>query len=109
MKLFEFYNFPDNGRDSQITILDYVTKYLTVERAMDALKNEVLSRIIKAYKVHHPTMSKSLHILKKLKGSDNRFTLLMCSAKLMIHDIGPVLQRFIEKVIDLAFAKISVQ
>ena len=52
MKLFEFYNFPDNGRDSQITILDYVTKYLTLERAMDALKNEVLSRIIKAYKVH---------------------------------------------------------
>ena len=62
MKLFEFYNFPDNGRDSQITILDYLTKYLTVERAMDSLKNEVLSRIVKAYKVHHPTMSKFIII-----------------------------------------------
>ena len=56
LKLSEFYNFPENARDSQLRILDYMVKYLTEERAVDALRNETLTRIVKCYKVHHPTM-----------------------------------------------------
>lgn len=55
-KLFEFYNFPENARDSQIKILDYIVRYLTEERAFDSLRNELLMRIVKCYKVHHPSI-----------------------------------------------------
>ena len=60
-KLFEFYNFPENAKDSQMKILDYLTKYLTPERAMDVLTNEGINRIVKSYKVHHPNMRNLLH------------------------------------------------
>ena len=55
-KLFEFYNFPENARSSQQKILDYLTRYLTAERAEDVLRNEGLTRLIKSYKLHHPSM-----------------------------------------------------
>jgi hypothetical protein len=29
LKLFEYYNFPDNARDSQLKIMDFMVKYLT--------------------------------------------------------------------------------
>ena len=56
LKLFEFYNFPENARDSQIKILDYMVRYLTEERAIDALRNESIMRIVKCFKVHHPSL-----------------------------------------------------
>ena len=77
LKLFEFYNFPENARDSQIKILDYIVKYLTEERAVDAFRNEYLMRIVKCYKVHHPSLRN-------------------------------ILQRFIERVVDLAFVVIDL-
>jgi hypothetical protein len=55
-KLFEFYNFPDNARDSQGKILDYLVRFLTKDRAFDVLRNEGINRIVKAYKLHHPSM-----------------------------------------------------
>ncbi|CDW91065.1 UNKNOWN [Stylonychia lemnae] len=77
LKLFEFYNFPENARDSQIKILDYTIKYLTEERAVDAFRNETIMRIVKCYKVHHPSLRN-------------------------------ILQRFVERVIDLAFVVIDL-
>ena len=56
LKLTEFYNFPENARDTQLRVLDYLFKYLTEERALDALRNETLTRIVKCFKVHHPSM-----------------------------------------------------
>ena len=56
LKLCEFFNFPENARDSQLRILDYLVKFMTEERATDALRNETLTRIVKVFKVHHPTL-----------------------------------------------------
>lgn len=77
-KLFEFYNFPENARDSQMRIMDYMVKYLTRDRALDVLRNEGINRIIKSFKVHHPSMRS-------------------------------ILQRFVERTVDLAFEVIEIE
>jgi len=40
--------------------MDYMVRYMNKDRAKDALENECLNRIIKAYKVHHPSMRQIL-------------------------------------------------
>jgi hypothetical protein len=59
-KVFEFYNFPENARSTQHRILDHLVRYLTLERAFDVLRNEGLTRIVKSFKLHHPTMRNTL-------------------------------------------------
>lgn len=36
--------------------MDYLVKFLNKERAIDVLKNEGINRILKSFKVHHPSM-----------------------------------------------------
>ena len=40
-----------------------MVRYLTDERAMDILRNEGLTRVVKAYKLHHPNLR---HTLQRL-------------------------------------------
>lgn len=41
-RLFEYYNFPHDVRDSQLRIMEDVTKAMNPDRAKDAVKNDCL-------------------------------------------------------------------
>src|SRR4051794_35551527 len=55
-KLFEFYNFPESARESQLKLLAHLCSHLTEPRALDSLRNESIMRIVKSFKMHHPSM-----------------------------------------------------
>lgn len=59
-RLFEYYNFPHDVRDSQLRIMEDVTKAMNQDRARDAVKNDCLIRVVRAYKFHHPSFRNTL-------------------------------------------------
>ena len=42
-------------------ILEHMVKYLIEERAFDVLKNEGINRVIRSYKLHHPSLRGTCH------------------------------------------------
>ena len=59
-RLFEYYNFPNDVRDSQLRIIDDVIKEMCRDRAYDAVRNDCMTRVVRAYKFHHPSFRNSL-------------------------------------------------
>lgn len=40
--------------------MEDLVKYMNVERAHDSIKNDCMSRVVRAYKFHHPSFRNSL-------------------------------------------------
>lgn len=74
-RLFEYYNFPKDVRAAQLRIMDDMCKHMNKERAQDAIDNDCLLRVVRAYKFHHAsfrnTLVDFLYSVIDKAGSDN--------------------------------------
>lgn len=59
-RLYEYYNFPKDVRAAQLRIMEGISKQMNPERAQDAIENDCLLRVVRAYKFHHSSFRNAL-------------------------------------------------
>lgn len=59
-RLYEYYNFPKDVMAAQLRIMEDLSKKMNPERAKDAVENDCLLRVVRAYKFHHSSFRNAL-------------------------------------------------